>query len=86
MAFWEVEPIRWEQLTETERSVMEAIAVVPKTDVEWMVQRKLCYYQLAEIMPKGLTATWFGRHVMAARYGLPVVVGRDRSHQSLIVI
>ncbi len=74
--------IRWQQLPLGERMLLLSIAVHPKREYEWLTARKLCFYGLAQITPKGLWLTWRVRHVVAARHGLPVVVGRSAAHES----
>ena len=71
------ERIGWWQLTLPEHIVMLAMTVEPQAEVEWLVQRALCFHGLAEITPQGLKLTHLGRRTIAERHGLPVVVGRD---------
>lgn len=71
------ERIAWAHLTLAEHIVLMAMTVAPQRDVEWLVQRALCFHGLGEITPRGLKLTFLGRRVIAERHGLPVVVGRD---------
>ena len=71
------ERIGWAHLTLAEHIVLLAMTVAPQRDVEWLVQRALCFHGLGEITPRGLALTFLGRQVIAERHGLPVVVGRD---------
>jgi hypothetical protein len=41
------------------------------------VLRAICFHGLGVITPHGLKLTHLGRRVIAARHGLPVVIGRD---------
>jgi hypothetical protein len=75
--------LRWNHLTVAERMLMLTMAKRPVRDFDWLTGRKLCFYGVAEITPKGLKLTWFGRHVLASSHGLPVVVGRRPVHQSI---
>ncbi|WP_152662450.1 hypothetical protein [Devosia soli] len=69
--------IAWNQFKMPEQLVMLAMTAGPQKDVEWIIQRALCFHNVAEITPRGLKLTRFGRRVMAERHGLPVVVGRE---------
>jgi hypothetical protein len=69
--------IRWEQLTLAEHVVMLAMTVAPQKEVDWQVLRAICFHGLGVITPHGLKLTHLGRRVIAARHGLPVVIGRD---------
>lgn len=75
--------ITWDQMTLPEHIVMMAMTVEPQRDVEWLIQRALCFHGLAEITTKGLKLTHLGRRFIAERHGLPVVVGRDPAQEQL---
>ncbi|MCW5720513.1 MAG: hypothetical protein KIS86_05155 [Devosia sp.] len=75
--FGRAERIDWTMLKMQEQLVMLAMTGEPQLQVEWPLQRALCFHKLAEITPRGLRLTRLGRLVMAERHGLPVVVGRD---------
>lgn len=84
MAFFQkAERIGWAQLTLPEHIVMMSMTVEPQRQVEWLIQRALCFHGLAEITPQGLRLTHLGRRTIAERHGLPVVVGRDPAQQAL---
>ncbi|WP_449393506.1 hypothetical protein [Devosia riboflavina] len=84
MAFFQkAEQIGWEQLTLPEHIVMMSMTVEPQRQVEWLIQRALCFHGLAEITPRGLRLTYLGRRTIAERHGLPVVVGVDPAQQEL---
>lgn len=85
MAFFHKKPDRigWWQLTLPEHIVMLSMTVEPQREVEWLVQRALCFHGIGEITPHGLKLTHFGRRIIAERHGLPVVVGRDPAQQGL---
>lgn len=69
--------VSWAQLNMAEQLTMLAMISGPQRNVEWLVQRALCFHKTAEITPQGLKLTQAGRRVMAERHGLPVVVGRE---------
>jgi hypothetical protein len=69
--------ISWAQLNLAEHVALLAMIVSPQKDVDWLVQRALCFHGLGEITPRGLALTFCGRRIIAERHGLPVVVGRD---------
>lgn len=77
------ERVDWAQLTLAEHIVMLAMTVEPQRDVDWLIQRALCFHGLGEITPRGMKLTHLGRRVIAERHGLPVVVGRDPAGQDL---
>lgn len=81
--FGKTERLTWKQINLPERIVLLSLVSGPKFDVEWLIQRALCYHKLTEITPLGLKLTRLGRRVMAERHGLPVVVGRDTEHAPL---
>lgn len=85
MGFFQKKPERigWWQLTLPEHIVMLSMTVEPQKQVEWLIQRALCFHGLAEITPRGLRLTHAGRRTIAARHGLPVVVGRDPTQEDL---
>ncbi|KQN78395.1 hypothetical protein DevBK_18925 [Devosia sp. BK] len=69
--------ITWAQLTLAERMAMVSMTAGAQGHIEWSIQRALCYHKLARLTPGGLVLTRDGRFVIAARHGLPVVVGKD---------
>lgn len=75
--FRKADRIGWWHLSLPEHIVMMAMTVEPQRDVEWGIQRTLCFHGFGEITPQGLRLTHLGRRTIAARHGLPVVVGRD---------
>lgn len=75
--FTKQDRMTWQQLSLAERMTMFSMVAGPQLNIEWRVQRVLCYHKIGEITPWGLRLTRFGRQVMAERHGLPVVVGRD---------
>lgn len=75
------ERIAWAQLTLAEHIVLLAMTVEPQRDVDWLIQRALCFHELGAITPQGLKLTQRGRRVIAERHGLPVVVGREPKGQ-----
>ncbi|WP_152565721.1 hypothetical protein [Devosia riboflavina] len=75
--FQKADRVGWAQLTLPEHIVLLAMTVEPQKQVEWLIQRALCFHGLAAITPNGLKLTHMGRLVIAERHGLPVVVGRD---------
>jgi hypothetical protein len=81
--FQKAEPIGWAQLTLGEHIVLMAMTVEPQREVEWLIQRALCFHGLGEITPHGIRLTYLGRKVIAERHGLPVVVGRDPKRADL---
>ena len=68
--------ITWAQLTLAERMAMVSMTAGAQGHIEWSIQRALCYHKLAQLTPTGLKLTREGRFVIAARHGLPVVVGK----------
>ena len=69
--------VTWNQLKLQEQIAMLSMTVGPQREVEWLIQRALCFHKIGEITPGGVKLTQFGRRVMAERHGLPVVVGRE---------
>ncbi|SFV38291.1 hypothetical protein SAMN05216456_3298 [Devosia crocina] len=78
--------IAWNQLNMPEQLVMLAMLAGPQRDVEWLIQRALCFHKVAVITPQGLRMTRLGRLVMAERHGLPVVIGRDPADKPMAVL
>ena len=75
--FGRMDRVTWAQLTLAERMAMVSMTAGAQGHIEWSIQRALCYHKLARLTPAGLQLTREGRFVIAARHGLPVVVGRD---------
>ena len=75
--FRKTSQVTWAQLNMAEQLTMLAMISGPQRNVEWLVQRALCFHKTAVITPQGLKLTQVGRRVMAERHGLPVVVGRE---------
>ncbi len=69
--------VTWNQLKLQEQIAMLSMTIGPQRDIEWLIQRTLCFHKIGEITPQGLKLTRIGRRVMAERHGLPVVVGRE---------
>lgn len=74
--FGKIDRISWAQLTLVERMAMVSMTAGAQSHIEWSIQRALCYHKLARLTPEGLKLTREGRFVIAARHGLPVVVGK----------
>jgi hypothetical protein len=71
--------VTWAQFNMPQQLVMLAMTAGPQKNIEWLIQRALCFHSVARITPHGLALTQLGRRVMAERHGLPVVVGREQS-------
>jgi len=84
--FRKVNRLTWTQLNMAEQITMLAMISGPQRNVEWLIQRALCFHKTAEITPQGLKLTRFGRQVMAERHGLPVVVGRMPEQGAMAVL
>ena len=69
--------VTWNQLKLQEQIALLSMLAGPQRDVEWLIQRTVCFHKIGEITPQGLKLTRLGRLVMAERHGLPVVVGRE---------